>query len=297
MTTDFEQRLRSEMSQVAVCPRPGLVRQAYQSYRGRRRTARAVAAIGTATAAAAAGTAAALAVTAGPAGGPAAGPAETTAYVVSHVSSALAVTGMIDYTSVHFTAPKNALPAFVSNVTDAWRFGNRFRELTETNGGQLRTESWVRTGRGKPTLIYVDYSQRTWGEYALSGSQPPAGGTDICRSLVVPVFSTLHMSAADWKSIIESGLRCGLYRVAGHQRVNGVDAIKLTTRPAEGGTVLWVDPHTYLPVRMETAVQVVTPRSVTPADIWTDFHWLPPTRVNLAQLTATIPAGFRHVNG
>ena len=160
----------------------------------------------------------------------------------------------------------------------------------------MRTESWVRTGHGKPTLIYVEYPQRTWGEYTLNVSRPPTGSTDICRSLVVPVFSTPYVPAANWKSIIESGLRCGLYRVAGHERVDGVDAIKLTTRPGRG-TALWVDPHTYLPVRMETAVQVVSPGSVTPAEIWTDFRWLPPTRANLAQLTGTIRPGFRHVNG
>jgi hypothetical protein len=42
MSTDFEQRLRAEMEQVAVRPRPGLVKEAYRSYRGKRRMTRAV---------------------------------------------------------------------------------------------------------------------------------------------------------------------------------------------------------------------------------------------------------------
>ena len=49
MSIDFEERLRADMGQVQVRPRPGLAREAHRRYqKGRRRTALAVAATGTA---------------------------------------------------------------------------------------------------------------------------------------------------------------------------------------------------------------------------------------------------------
>ena len=64
MSIDFEERLRADMGQVEVHPRPGLAREAHRRYRqGRRRTALAVAATG--TAAAVAGATAGFALTAG----------------------------------------------------------------------------------------------------------------------------------------------------------------------------------------------------------------------------------------
>ena len=86
---------------------------------------------------------------------------------------------------------------------------------------------------------------------------------------------------ADLSSVIESGLRCGAFQVAGHQPVDGIDAIELTGivggRPA---FTLWVDASTYLPVQMTADKEVM------------QFRWLPPTQANLAQLTGTIPPGF-----
>ena len=105
-------------------------------------------------------------------------------------------------------------------------------------------------------------------------------------------------TAADWKSVIGSGLRCGLFHVVGHQRVDGIDAIKLTGgadsgivlwASSDGGITLWLDPHTYLPVQLAGTEATAGPK---PAAVLIHFRWLPPTRANLAQLTGTIPPGF-----
>ncbi len=65
-------------------------------------------------------------------------------------------------------------------------------------------------------------------------------------------------------------------------------------------TVRWawyVNPRTYLPVRMEgssTTFGGRWPRSTSSSV--TDVTWLPPTAANLAQTLVTIPAGFRQVS-
>ena len=53
-------------------------------------------------------------------------------------------------------------------------------------------------------------------------------------------------------------------------------------------TIIWVDPATYLPVRLTN--QWTRPMVSVPMRF--DIRWLPPTSVNLAQLTVRIPPGF-----
>jgi hypothetical protein len=289
MSTDFEQRLRAEMEQVAVRPRPGLVKEAYRSYRGKRRRTRAVAATATAVAVAAGTAVGVAAVTASPA----AIPAQTTAYVASHVSSALATANRIMYTS---TITSFGPPANTQFVTDVWDYGTRIRQLDESASGQPMWESWVQTGHGKPALIWVDYQQRSWERFAIAPAGPPPR-LSLCRAPGA-LLTAPNATPADWKLVIESGLRCGLFHLAGHQRVDGIDAIKLTSSAdsgimlwasSAGGITLWLDPHTYLPVQLAGTEATSGPK---PAAVLIHFRWLPPTRANLAQLTGTIPPGF-----
>jgi hypothetical protein len=63
-------------------------------------------------------------------------------------------------------------------------------------------------------------------------------------------------------------------------------------------TTIWVDPGSYLPVRLVSHGQVQrvgngAGNGPTPVTLTVDFRWLTPTRVNLAKLTAPIPAGFK----
>jgi len=284
MSTDFEQRLRTEMEQVAVRPRPGLVTEAYRRYRGKRRMMRAAAAAGTAMAIAA-GT---VAVVATATASPAAIPAQATAYIVSHVSSALATTGEISHTimTVSLGPPDNT-----RLVTYGWRYGTRGRQLEETASGQPLEDAWGQAGHGS---TMVDYRQRSWVR-----TGPGTGGPyqpSPCHAHGALIFAP-GAAAADLKPVIEAGLRCGLFHLAGHQRVDGIDAIKLTGRSrrggiafGDGGITLWVDPRTYLPVQM--AGDQSPPGSE--AALLIQYRWLPPTQANLAQLTGTIPPGFHH---
>jgi hypothetical protein len=231
---------------------------------------------------------------------PAAIPPQTTAYVVSHVSSALAATNRMAYTNTTFRVPKNAVLTHPEPVIDGWSYGIRNRTLRESAGGQPLTEYWVRTGHGKPTLIVVNHPQRSWERLAY---KPATTGpqTGLCRApQFFLILGARNAAAADWKPIVGSGLRCGLFHVAGHQRVEGIDAIKLTGT-AQTGITLWVDPHTYLPVQIAGNVQIVESfgkngPETTKATIRIHFRWLPPTRANLAHLTGTIPPGFHQVS-
>lgn len=294
MSTGFEQRLRAEMEQAAVRPRPGLVQEAYRSYRRKRRMTRAV--VAAAAAVAIAGTAVGVTTSR------TAIPAQTTAYVVSHVSSALATANRITYTTtiISFIQPKKGEPS--GSVTDIWDYGTRIRQLDETASGQPLFDDWMQAGPGKPTYTFVDYQQRSWehGPVDLSSPAPRQTRCQTAELLVVYLTSGLTPAFSDLPSMIESGLRCGLFHLAGHQRVDGIDAIKLTGS-AETGITLWVDPHTYLPVQMTGKVLNVVDQRPGPkaplkykqvATISIRFRWLPPTQANLAQLTGTIPPGF-----
>ena len=92
---------------------------------------------------------------------------------------------------------------------------------------------------------------------------------------------------------LRTAVSCGTLTVAGRELVNGVEAIKLTSRPDSFiSETIWVDPSTYLPVRVVVRSAPGSPVIEQTANI----TWLPPTAQNLAELTVPIPAGFRHVS-
>jgi hypothetical protein len=108
-----------------------------------------------------------------------------------------------------------------------------------------------------------------------------------------PGSATPHLRAT-----IVKALSCNLLVLDGHQRVDGVNAIKLIMKPLPGLPVrrtLWLDPSTYLPLRTSTVFQGSHAQLSV---LVQDYQWLPPTAANLAALHAaihhaTIPSGFR----
>jgi hypothetical protein len=106
----------------------------------------------------------------------------------------------------------------------------------------------------------------------------------------------------DWSAAVRLSLRCGGYGLAGRQWVDGVKAIKLVTKPQTGPfaknrvpvlETLWVDPSTYLPVRL--LWQWPQAHGQPDGTLVSDFRWLAPTKANLAALRVKIPHGFRQV--
>ena len=288
MSTDFEERLRADMRRVQVRPRPGLAREAHRRYaRSRRRTAFAVAATG--TAAAVAGATAGFALTARTAD---TGPIETTASVVSHVSAALAATDAIGNTTAQYSGP-GATGVSFDRVVE-WEFGDQTRQLFESSAGQPIVDNSARPEDGRGEIISVHYPDRDWMSVTVPSSElpRPSGGHNRCED---NFFG--QNTAADWRQIIAAGLKCGMFTVAGRQWVDGVDAIKLTGHNTAAGTTIWVDPSSYLPVRLTAQLQLYAGGNEKQnATLTIGFRWLPPTRANLKELTAPIPKGFRKVS-
>ena len=292
MSTDFEERLRADMRRVQVRPRPGLAREAHRRYaRSRRRTALAVAATG--TAAAVAGATAGFALTARTAD---TGPIETTASVVSHVSAALAATDAIGYTAAQYSGA-GATGVSFDRVVE-WEFGDQTRQLFESSAGQPIVDNSARPEDGRGEIISVHYPDRDWMSVTVPSSElpRPSGGHNRCEDNFLSAFAAPN-TAADWKQIIQAGLTCGMFTVAGRQWVDGVDAIKLTGHKPAAGTTIWVDPSSYLPVRLTAQLQLYAGGNEKQnATLTIGFRWLPPTRANLKELTAPIPKGFREAS-
>jgi hypothetical protein len=134
----------------------------------------------------------------------------------------------------------------------------------------------------------VDYTSRTWWHSSLQLSLPAAGPT-ACASafLPAPVGTTL-----DWAAAIRTALSCGHFQLAGHEQIGTVDAIKLVSAQVNGPytETLWVDPATYLPVRLTW--NWLDPRAQGPGTLTGDFQWVQPTQANLGALQVKVPDGF-----
>lgn len=100
-------------------------------------------------------------------------------------------------------------------------------------------------------------------------------------------------SALPTARALRAAISCGALTEAGRQLVDGIEAIKLTSRANSPiSETIWVSPGTYLPVRMVLSSALGFGGIRQTADI----TWLPPTAQNLAKVAVPIPAGFRKVS-
>jgi hypothetical protein len=247
----------------------------------------------------------ALATTGMPASGPGGPgrPAVSTAYVVKRVDSALSAAdpGLIAQMTVTTqnaaTSDGRAAPA----TTEEWSYGGQWRAVTYSPSGHLLYEEGYSTAS---VYTVVNYRTRAWARQHESGR--PAALTPGGRGCG-PVIAALPLlfqpalpaggPAATWlPSTVAKDLRaavsCGNLASAGTQRVDGIEAIKLSSSPDSMiPETIWVSPGTYLPVRV-----VIRPSPGTPGPSQSaNITWPKPTTQNLASLTVPIPAGFRRV--
>jgi hypothetical protein len=230
-------------------------------------------------------------------------PAVNTAYVVKRVDSALsaanpgAIAQMTVTTRGAATSGGQAAPA----TAEEWSYGDRWRAVTYSSSGHVLYDE----GSGAASVYtLVNYRTQTWARQHVSGRPAAlAPGARGCAPVVaaLPLLFQPGLPAggpdASWlPSTVAKDLRaavsCGNLASAGTQRVDGIEAIKLTSSP---GSVIpetiWVSPGTYLPVRV-----VIRPAPGTPGP-WqsANITWPKPTTQNLASLTVPIPSGFRRV--
>jgi hypothetical protein len=267
--------------------------------RRRRAGVRAAVACGTAAVTAAA----VVAVAAGASGAPARSTASrvqarTTAYVVRRVENALA--------TEHLVFRGRTVSTGGSSVT--WGYGpqNRYEEFFR--GRRYLAQGTARRD-GKLIGVYVTYFDRKFSLSPLTAPAKSACLTTNALEMGGPPIMTNH-----WSAFISASLACGAASVTGHVRIDGVQTTRITGTPvtvrlsagyarvvhekqARVQWTLYVNPTTYLPVRMSgsTATFGGPARSTRFASV-TDASWLRPTRANIARTLVIIPAGFRQVS-
>lgn len=300
MSTDVEDLLREGMERFTADLRApaGLT---YQIARRRRRRLALRSMTGVAVLAAGA---AAVAVLVLPSVNGADRQAVDAAYVVKNVSNALstAAPGTIAQMTITTSGGPNG-----TTTAEEWSNGQQWRSVTYTSSGQPVYDEGYSTTSG---YTLVSYPTKTWaGEtglgrpYAPASALPPSvkhgcgqalGSFPVLFRLGLPSTST---SAGSLPTTVAEALRtavsCGSLAVAGRQTVDGTETIKLTSRPGSLiSETIWVDPSTYLPVRVTTNSAL----GYSPTRQTADFTWLPPTTQNQAKLTVPVPAGFRKVS-
>jgi hypothetical protein len=294
MNAQLRQLLRGGMERfVEDVGRPeGLALRAYQHRRKRRLAARAATATGVAAALTAVGVAG-LTGAFGPGNGQ---QVQTAAYVslVRHALASQAGGGLVGYSrtvppsgTVLEPEPGNwkILPGgsrslrsgVAVDVMITWGYQNESAMTALDAAGQpVAAEQNTASGRHGVATLAVNYRDRTW--WRATTTLKPRARTPAQPGCFSPGVLPGHET---WQSVIRQELSCGAYTRDGHQRVDGIDAIKLT---GSNGVVLWIDPSTYLPVRQ-----------AGPGGTVTDFRWLRATPATLANLKVTVPAGFRRV--
>jgi hypothetical protein len=257
-----------------------------------RRLARRAAAGGTAVIGAAA--IAVATITAGSAGGGRDGAtAITAAYVTSRVRQAVTVAERRDVERSQMTTSGTLAGRTLGIHVVTWRYRGELRLAYSSATGQLLGElgsaqTRERNGLRAFATTAVSYPTRTWGRRLVSGA-PVLLGVRGCKQVTVLFPPTFMTGLQAWVSALRRLVSCGDFRLAGRQRVHGVDALELvksgSTGPAEA---IWVDAATYLPLRVTLSTSSIQTR--------VDISWLRPTAANLEQLHPTIPAGFRRAS-
>ena len=320
MTSDIEELLREGIDRLtagAIAP-AGLVERARKSNR-RRVMIRSAVAAGTVVAALAA--AVTVTLTTGGKGQPGGIPvrAQTIAVVVSRTERALAavadrgqaiqevqasgrgVTFGLTALTMNYTlgTPGSAVvPGVLKNVTAqrlvSWTYRGLYLQEGYSATGRLvfhntNNEVTLPSGRQVAEQYGAAYPARTRWRTIVRGQSGPL------PPLTCQDFPSGYPS---WRATLTKVLSCGSFYLGGQQRVDGVEAMTLISKPQPGldfRETIWVDPSTYLPVRVSVTIGHPHGRSNQLVD---DFRWLEPTKANLATLhaairQATIPAGYR----
>jgi hypothetical protein len=320
MSSDVTELLREGIDRLtagATAP-SGLVGRAVQRNHQRRVTIYAVAAAGTALA-----VALAVIVTVGfTRGGPRpspAGPAQTIADVATRTERALAAeaaggkaiqevrasgrneTFGLTVLNMAYNPDKQGsgvVPDVLAGVTAqrmvTWTYHALQLRFGLSAVGQVvfhNTINTVTTRSGKQRLeaYGAAYPARTRWRTVIRGVTGP-----LPRLTCQTVISQIYVRA--WRVTIPKALSCGVFHLAGRQQVDGVTAMTLIAKPQPGLALkLWIDPATYLPVRLDATFQA---GHGAQSLLRNDYRWLPPTKANLAALhaairRATIPASFR----
>jgi hypothetical protein len=293
MNTDLEDLLQQGMMRyTADLHAPaGMVRVA-QRHRGRRLAQRSVTA-GAALAVCAAAVVALVFVGLPGAQQKSPSPTQTidAAYVTKRVDGALSAAGPAEIAQMTVTSSRPG----GSRKAKEWSYGDQWRSVVYSSAGQPLYDE----GGASSTYTLVNYSARTWArQRGVAGQTGPASQQAGCVRVAAAISLLFRpglsagSSSASVVQLLRTAISCGTLTEAGQQRVDGIEATKLTSRSGSLiSEIIWVSPATYLPVRVVIRPAPGSPVSQQAADI----TWLKPTAQNQAALTVPIPAGFRQV--
>jgi hypothetical protein len=238
------------------------------------------------------------------------GPTADAASVVKRVTHALDVAQPGDIAQMTITTVTAAETGGVttSTTTKEWSHSDQWRTITNSPAGTPVYDEGIGTAS---VYTLVSYRTRTWAREPLPLA---AGGFSFGQqgcAMAGPIpllfeagLPRVGLYASSLPTTVARDLRtaisCGTLTAAGRQWVDGIDAIKLTSRAgSQISETIWVSPGTDLPVRV--VVQAVPgaisilPRGEIVLRQTADITWLQPTPQNLTSLTVPIPAGFRQV--
>jgi hypothetical protein len=308
MSDDLEQLLRDGLRHRAaqVRLRPGLAMKAHRRRQRRRVAARSATAAGLAAAVAAVSVSAAGVTGSGGASRSGAGTqhGQTAAYVISHAEAALSATAAENpVVYVHVTGNSGiAMGGSIRNSLDSqqqdqWYHGSQQRSKGFTTAGQAVYDTGEIQTPVSATSVVVDYPARIWWrvvQHAPPGAKPwPT--TRPPRSCADVSYFAINFAPTEWAPDIHKALACGQFTSAGTEQFDGVNAIKLIpVRPDVMAAILWIDPSTYLPVRVDIEMRT-RPGGGFELVNRQDVRWLAPTAANRAHLAVPIPAGFIQV--
>ena len=325
MNSDIEDLLREGMERFTgdVRAPAGMIRRVSR-HRRRQLALRSVAGL---TAALAAGAVALVAVVLPGAGD---NGIALAASVVKRVDRALGAAGPGEIAQMTVTTQSAPVPGGKTKTTiaEVWSYGDRWRSVTYSTDGHpvydegfsassvytlvsYKAQIWARhSGFGRP--LGLESPNRPVGVTPfgrpLAGSRvlPKAGPAFIPRGcqpvgaalalLFLPGLPGIGFSPSSPPTTAARALRtavsCGALTVAGRQRIDGVEAIKLTSRQSNLiSETIWVSPGTYLPLR----VFVPSVAGEQGFRLTVDISWLEANPQNIDKLDVPIPAGFRRV--
>ena len=220
-------------------------------------------------------------------------PAVNTADVVKRVDRALSAVGPGRIAQMTVTTRRTVEPggATVTITSRIWSYNRLWRLASNWPAGQSHFDVGF---KASSACTLVNYQTRTWASQSGSRrrSAPQTPGVSSCDSLadavpglfpagLLDVFSYASSPPATVAAGLRAEISGGSLTVAGRQRVDGIEAIKLTSRPGSRiDETIWVDPATYLLVAV-----VVRPPGGQPGP-WqaAEITWLRPTAQNQAKL-------------
>jgi hypothetical protein len=228
--------------------------------------------------------------------------AANAANLVQRVTEPLSPASALDYLGfVEPSATKS--PRFIRPVTVQRNYRGRTIIIFYARPGvKVSTELDTQT-RKQTVEMTVVYANRTWigGTSPNSSGQgsnpwwcPPRGNPYLRGSTA----GELADQVTGWARAIATLLACPFVTVDRTPvRVDGQETIELSESRSMAdlgdGWSLWVNPVTYLPVRLFATNDSNPPNLYPYQTSEYYFQWLPPTRTNLATFKLTLPRGYK----